>query len=419
MYGINSIKEENMEESSIYYDCSENKNKNINNIEEKNNKLRNNKLKEERDHSTSVSSNPQISNSKSNISAKEINKKLDKNDDTPINDENLFQITPHFWNENPTNKHNIQLKYNDKKGNEDKKRKNKFARPLTPNLNIIRKSAEQVPKKEEKKEIKIINNLIMKNRESNEDKRLETKEDIKDIVENNLSKRMGKEITKTESNIKKRSFSYTKNKISKNSKILNTNCSINENEIKNSKQNHQIINYYNNNYKLKNNKNNNNIYNLNKSNLSTNNKVPFSFNNNVNLSTKNNINSKNLTKKKKRTNSSMPSHRNSTNSSQQKKKYIRNFSRQKKNDVYTNNVLKPFKSENKIRVVHSKVNYEINNLFKGLSDNIAKDPEVHNKIESLIKDIKDIKKVVLRKTQSNFRPRKQSLVEYKNVDNIC
>ena len=179
-------------------------------------------------------------------------------------------------------------------------------------------------------------------------------------------------------------------------------------------QNHQIINYYNNNYKLK---SNNNIYNLNKSNLSTNNKIPFSFNNNVNLSTKNN--SKNLTKKKKRTNSSMPSHRNSTNSSQQKKKYIRNFSRQKKNDAYANNVLKPFKSENKIRVVHSKVNHEINNLFKGLSDNIAKDPEVHNKIESLIKDIKDIKKVVLRKTQSNFRPRKQSLVEYKNVDNIC
>ena len=413
MYGINAIKEENVEESSIYYDCSENKNKNMN-IEEKNNKLRNNKLKEERDHSTSVSSNPQISNSKSNISAKEINKKLDKNDDTPINDENLFQITPHFWNENTTNKHSIQLKCNDKKGNEDNKRKHKFARPLTPNLNIIRKSAEQIPKKEEKKEIKIINNLIMKNRDIKENKRLETGEEIKDIVENNLSKRMGKEITKTESNIRKRSFSCTKNKILKNSKILNTNVSINENEIKNNMQNHQIINYYNNNYKLK---SNNNIYNLNKSNLSTNNKIPFSFNNNVNLSTKNN--SKNLTKKKKRTNSSMPSHRNSTNSSQQKKKYIRNFSRQKKNDAYANNVLKPFKSENKIRVVHSKVNHEINNLFKGLSDNIAKDPEVHNKIESLIKDIKDIKKVVLRKTQSNFRPRKQSLVEYKNVDNIC
>ena len=65
------------------------------------------------------------------------------------------------------------------------------------------------------------------------------------------------------------------------------------------------------------------------------------------------------------------------------------------------------------------MNNEINNLFKGLSDNIAKDPEVHTKIETLIKDIKDIKNVVLRKTQSNFRPKKQSLVEYKNVDNIC
>jgi len=228
---------------------------------------------------------------------------------------------------------------------------------------------------------------------------------------------MGKDITKTECNIRKRSFSYTKNKILKNSKNIYTNISINENEINNNMQNHQIINYYNNN-KLK----NSNIYSLNKSNLSSNNKIPFSFNNNRSLlsKNKNNTNSKNLMQKKtKRKNSSMPSHRNSTNSSQQKKKYIRNFSRQKKNEVYTNNALKPFKSENKIRIVHCKVNNEINNLFKGLSDNIAKDPEVHTKIETLIKDIKDIKNVVLRKTQSNFRPKKQSLVEYKNVDNIC
>ena len=129
-----------------------------------------------------------------------------------------------------------------------------------------------------------------------------------------------------------------------------------------------------------------------------------------------------MQKKTKRKNTSMPSHRGSTNiinSNRQNKKYIRNFSRQKKNEVYTNNGLKPFKSENKIRIVHSKVNNEINNLFKGISDNIAKDPEVHNKIENLIKDIKDIKQVVLRKTQSNFRPGKQILEEYKNVENIC
>ena len=391
----------------VYSDFTENKNKN-NNIEEKNNKLRINKLKEERDHSTSVSSNPQISYSKSNISTKDMCKKVDKNDDTPIQDENLFQITPHFWNGNTNNKHNIQLKYNNNKGNEDKNKKNKFSRPLTPNLNIIRKTSTPIIKKEEgngnqeTKENKIINELITKNKEK-ENKRLETGENIKDIVENNLNKRLGKDINKTECNIKRRSFSYTKNKILKSSKNICTNVSMNDNDIHKNLKNHQIINYYNN-YKIKTN----------------NNKNPFPFNNRSALSkNKNNTNSKsNMQKKTKRKNTSMPSHRSSTNSSQQKKKYIRNFSRQKKNDVYANNGLKPFKSENKIRVVHSQVNNEINNLFKGLSDNIAKDPEVHNKIETLIKDIKDIKKVVLKKTQSNFRPRKQSLIESKNVDNI-
>ena len=404
IFGINSIKEENAEESLAYSDFTENKNKN-NNIEEKNNKLRNNKLKEERDHSTSVSSNPQISYSKSNNSTKDMCKKIDKNDDTPLQDENLFQITPHFSNEDQNNKHSIQLKFNinkNKKGKESKK-VNKFERPLTPNLNIIRKTDVPVTKKEECNDIK-------------ESKRSETGENIKDIVENNLNNRIRKDINKTECNIKKRSFSYTKNKILKNAKNISTNISINENDNKNINQNHQIINYYNN-HKLK---NNNNIYNISKSNYSSNNKIPFSFNNrSIITKNKNNTNSKNLMQKKtKRKNTSMPSHRNSTNTSQQKKKYIRNFSRQKKNEVYTNNELKPFKSENKIRVVHSKVNNEINNLFKGLSDNIAKDPEVHNKIETLIKDIKDIKKVVLRKTQSNFRPRKQNLIENKNTENI-
>ena len=339
-------------------------------------------------------------------------KKIDKNDDTPLQDENLFQITPHFWNENQNNKHSIQLKFNvnkNKKG-KDNTKINKFERPLTPNLNIIRKTTTPILKKEESND----NNKDNKIKEK-ENKRFETGENIKDIVENNLSKRMGKDINKTECNIKKRSFSYTKNKILKNAKNICTNISVSENDNK-IIPSQQIINYYNN-HKMK---NCNNIYSINKSNYSSNNKIPFSFNNrSVITKNKNNTNSKNLMQKKtKRKNTSMPSHRSSTNTSQQKKKYIRNFSRQKKNEVYTNNELKPFKSENKIRVVHSKVNNEINNLFKGLSDNIAKDPEVHNKIETLIKDIKDIKKVVLRKTQSNFRPRKQSLVENKNIENI-
>ena len=408
----------------VYPEFVENKNKN-NNVEEKNNKLRINKLKEERDHSTSVSSNPQISNSKSNISTKDMCKKVDKNDDTPINDENLFKITPHFWNENTynSNKHSIQLKLKDKKPNEEKNnKKTKFSRPLTPNLNIIRKVCIPITKKEEKivnKDNKLIDNILIKNKDK-DNKRIETTEDIKAIMEKKLSKRIGKDkdIIKTDHSVRKRSFSYTKNKILKNSKNINTNISINENEINKNMQNHQIIKYYNN-YKIK---NNNKIPNVNQSNCYSNNNIPFSFNNNRSLLTKNknNTNSKNsMQKKTKRKNTSMPSHRGSTNSNRQNKKYIRNFSRQKKNEVYANNGLKPFKSENKIRIVHSKVNNEINNLFKGISDNIAKDPEVHNKIENLIKDIKDIKQVVLRKTQSNFRPGKQILEEYKNVENIC
>ena len=408
----------------VYPEFVENKNKN-NNVEEKNSKLRINKLKEERDHSTSVSSNPQISNSKSNISTKDMCKKVDKNDDTPINDENLFQITPHFWNENTynSNKHSIQLKLKDKKPNEEKNnKKTKFSRPLTPNLNIIRKVCIPITKKEEKivnKDNKLIDNILIKNKDK-DNKRIETTEDIKAIIEKKLSKRIGKDkdVIKTDHSVRKRSFSYTKNKILKNSKNINTNISINENEINKNMQNHQIIKYYNN-YKIK---NNNKIPNVNQSNCYSNNNIPFSFNNNRSLLTKNknNTNSKNsMQKKTKRKNTSMPSHRGSTNSNRQNKKYIRNFSRQKKNEVYTNNGLKPFKSENKIRIVHSKVNNEINNLFKGISDNIAKDPEVHNKIENLIKDIKDIKQVVLRKTQSNFRPGKQILEEYKNVENIC
>jgi hypothetical protein len=315
------------------------------------------------------------------------------------------------------------LKLKDKKPNEEKNnKKTKFSRPLTPNLNIIRKVCIPITKKEEKivnKDNKLIDNILIKNKDK-DNKRIETTEDIKAVMEKKLSKRMGKDkdIIKTDHSVRKRSFSYTKNKILKNSKNINTNISINENEINKNMQNQQIIKYYNN-YKIK---NNNKIPNVNQSNCYSNNNIPFSFNNNRSLLTKNknNTNSKNsMQKKTKRKNTSMPSHRGSTNSNRQNKKYIRNFSRQKKNEVYTNNGLKPFKSENKIRIVHSKVNNEINNLFKGISDNIAKDPEVHNKIENLIKDIKDIKQVVLRKTQSNFRPGKQILEEYKNVENIC
>lgn len=84
----------------------------------------------------------------------------------------------------------------------------------------------------------------------------------------------------------------------------------------------------------------------------------------------------------------------------------KNSSRQKNKNLKRQN-LKPFKSEAKINVVQLKVNDEINYLFNNLSDNIIKDPEIHDKIESLIKDIKGIQQTINRKTRSHFRPKKQ------------
>ena len=195
-----------------------------------------------------------------------------------------------------------------------------------------------------------------------------------------------------------------KKKILKNCNDINT--SVNEN------------NFIQNNYINKKNPIKNCIYNsLNNPDLNYNNKNPYSFNSNRSMQSKNKKNkNSNLIPRQKtqRKNSSIFSRKNtntSMNKSLSKKKNNRNISKQKnKNGTISNNGLKTFKSENKINVVHSKVNSEINNLFNGLSDKIAKDPEIHNKIESLIKDIKDIQQVVHRKTQTHFRPRKDNNV---------
>ena len=94
--GINSIKEENGEESLTFRDCCEKIT--FREIEFKNNKLENNNSNEERDHSTSGSSKSNISSSKSNNSTPEVCKIFNKNDNTPIQNDDLFKITPHFIN---------------------------------------------------------------------------------------------------------------------------------------------------------------------------------------------------------------------------------------------------------------------------------------------------------------------------------
>ena len=102
LIGINSIKEENVEDSITFRDCCENVDY------DENNKLENNISNEEGEHSTSGCSKSQISSTKSNNSTSEACKIFNKNDNTPIENDDLFKITPHFIKEASLNK-NIQL----------------------------------------------------------------------------------------------------------------------------------------------------------------------------------------------------------------------------------------------------------------------------------------------------------------------
>ena len=64
----------------------------------------------------------------------------------------------------------------------------------------------------------------------------------------------------------------------------------------------------------------------------------------------------------------------------------------------------PFINEKKVSNVQCKVEEELNNLFKNIPDNFEKDPEIKNYFHLLMNDIKNIKEVIFKKTQSSFRP---------------
>ena len=411
--GINSIKEENGEDSSITFREIP---VNIKNEQIKN---QNNNSNEEGEHSTSDSSKTKISYSKSNNSTIEVCKVFNKNDNTPIENDEMFKITPHFINEKSINR-NINIVLNSHNNKNVKEKKGKFARPLTPNLNIIRKSSAPICQNNANKLLSKINNdnkyLIdeckkyIKNIDNDINsiyKEKESNTEIDKKINNNIG--LNRDGIKTENNIKKHSFSCSKNQILKKcnntymENFVNEDNIINLNKKKSTKSSASSI------YSSTN---------------SSNSKIPFSFNNNRNIHSKrkNKNNSSYFRQEKNQTKDySIISRRNSgtiinNNNSNRKKNPIRNISRQNKKEVFFSSRLKTFKSENKITVVHSKVNDEINNLFSGLSDNIAKDPEIQNKIESLIKDIKDIQQVVHIKTQSRFRTRKQKSLNCKKKD---
>ena len=339
-----------------------------------NNHLGNNKSNEEGDRSTSGSMKTQISSSKSNNSTPEVCKIFNKNDSTPIENDDVFKITPHFINEKPiinqtSNANKLLSKINNDNGY------------------LIYECKKYLNESKEK-------NIITESKEKTE----------KDIRVN-INKRIKEDVIKTESNIRKYSFFFFFFFILKNSSNFNTNSSINDNNMIKNKNNHkrQPINNY---------------INSSIGNSNSNNKIPLSFNNKKKAQSKSKMNNNHLKKEKsQKKNLSMISRRsnntNNMNKSINNKKMVRNISKKNDNEVIMDDKLKPFKSENKINVFHSKVNNEINNLFSGLSDNIVKDPEIHNKIECLIKDIKDIQQVVHRKTQTHFRPRKQNSINKK------
>ena len=281
--------------------------------------------------------------------------------------EDQFNITPHFnniYNVNNNNKSNKNDMIN-------------LTRPLTPNLNIVRKLSEPINIK--KQNIVICGNKTKKNREimhyNDYNKKLYSKN-----KENTIPISANKNHIITEGNIKNRTLStskiYTK-KINSNSLCLN-NSSSNVNECR--ERNKNSI------------KNKKATINSTKMKKLYSKEIPYPIN-----SAKNKI-------KSQRNNSIAAS----------RKDLCKNIkSRQKKNDNDSCNKnnkygLKSFKSENKINVVHTKVNKEINSLFNNLPENIAKDPEIHGRIELLIKDIKDIQQAINKKTQTHFRPSKRN-----------
>lgn len=66
----------------------------------------------------------------------------------------------------------------------------------------------------------------------------------------------------------------------------------------------------------------------------------------------------------------------------------------------------PMVSDNKKNIVQLKVQKELNNIFDNMPEDYEQDPEIHNKFELLLKNIKDIKGFINRRTQTNFKPSK-------------
>lgn len=76
----------------------------------------------------------------------------------------------------------------------------------------------------------------------------------------------------------------------------------------------------------------------------------------------------------------------------------------------------PFINKDKIKDVHIKVEEEISNIFNNIPEDYKKDPEIHNKLELMLKNIKDIHKSINRKTKSAIKTSQNGDATPKNID---
>ena len=342
---INEIKEESIEES---LECSQIKKTNLQIIVPPDNS------NDENEHSTSGSSNAKISNITpsnsplicTNIKIFSFNNNEKKNIISK-DDENIFKMTPNF------------------RETHSKKDKQKFQRPLTPNVNLIKinpspltcnvnndfahyKFNYNFEKKENQNQViapKISNNYLDDNKYycQKSDKNLyQINKDNKTLCAKNTNKKIN----------------TPKNTITKKYNYFRNSCLNNE---KNKNDKMKVINEENKSNKKKNTKG---IY--------------TNTNGNINIYPN---------RKKQRSNSAI-----SNNIT--KNVYDKNNRKNLLPNIY----------EKKISNVQCKVEKELNNLFKNIPDNFEKDPEIKNYFHLLMKDIKNIKEVIFKKTQNSFRP---------------
>ena len=354
---------------------------------------------EDGEHSTIGSSKTQVSCSKSNNSQPEVYHIFNKYDNKTVENDELFKITPHFVNEKPVSKiKNIQLNLNI--NITGKNIKSKKERPLTPKLNIITKfnssqncqsnKAKLLNKNIDFKTLiyECLRNQNNKNKIKNkENESIEIKNGEINNNNNNNNIKTTKNVNKIDYNLKKQSYSCKKSTILKKCKKPQINYNNQDNLYNTSIKKYPINHPYNN-------KNDSNKIN------------PVQRNNNIDQGIKKQKQLNRINKSQRQI-SALKTRKNICikPASKQKRNNI-NHSRQKKREEIDYEILQAYKSESKIRNVHTKVNNEINSLFLGMTDKMAKDPEINNKIKCLIKDIKDIQQIVNNKEQTNFRTKK-------------